>query len=68
MVWLFILEPLSGLIDHLSKYTIGQTETSIGGDNGGDVLPWGGALAVLIAWTAAFLIAAAVVDQRRDIS
>jgi ABC-2 type transport system permease protein len=67
MVWIFVLEPLSGLIDHISKFTIGQAETSIGGDTGGDVLPWGAAVLVLLAWTAAFVIAAAVVDSRRDI-
>jgi ABC-2 type transport system permease protein len=67
MVWLFVLEPLSGLIGDISKFTIGQSETSIGGDTGGDVLPWGAACLVLLAWTAVFLIAAAVVDARRDI-
>jgi hypothetical protein len=41
MIWLFILEPLSGLIDHIVKYTVGQTATSLGGDTGGDVLAWG---------------------------
>jgi ABC-2 type transport system permease protein len=68
MVWIFILEPLSGLLGEISKFTIGQSETSIGGDTGGNVLPWGAACLVLLAWTAAFLIAAAVVDHRRDIS
>jgi hypothetical protein len=67
MVWLFILEPLSGLIGHISKFTIGQAETSIGGDTGGDILPWGAAVLVLLAWAAAFLLAAAIVDSRRDI-
>jgi len=67
MVWLFVLEPLSGLIGDISKFTIGQAETSVGGDTGGDVLPWGAACLVLLAWTALFLIAAAVVDARRDI-
>jgi ABC-2 type transport system permease protein len=67
MVWLLILEPLSGLIGDISKFTIGQSETSIGGDTGGDVLPWGAAFAVLVAWTAALLLAAALVDSRRDI-
>jgi hypothetical protein len=68
MVWLFVLEPLSGLLGHISKFTIGQTETAIGGDTGGDVLPWGAACLVLLAWTAAFLLAAALVDHRRDIA
>jgi ABC-2 type transport system permease protein len=68
IVWIFVLEPLSGLIGHISKFTIGQSATSIGGDTGGDVLPWLGAFAVLIAWTALFVVAAAVVDRRRDIA
>jgi hypothetical protein len=32
------------------------------------LLPWGAASLVLLAWTAAFLLAAALVDHRRDIS
>jgi hypothetical protein len=68
MVWLFILEPLSNLIDHISKFTIGQTETALGGDNGGDLLPWAAALLVLLAWTATFVLAAALVDRRRDVA
>jgi ABC-2 type transport system permease protein len=68
MVWIFIVEPLSGLIGHISKFTIGQAATSLGGDTGGDVLPWGAALAVMIAWTALFVVAAALVDHRRDIT
>jgi ABC-2 type transport system permease protein len=68
MVWIFLLEPLSGLVGHISKFTIGQTETSIAGDNGGDMLPWGAACLVLLAWTAAFLLAAALLDHRRDIT
>jgi hypothetical protein len=68
MVWLFVLEPLSGLLGHISKFTIGQSETAIAGDNGGALLPWAAASLVLLAWTAAFLVAAAVVDRRRDIA
>jgi hypothetical protein len=65
---IFILEPLSGLLGQVSKFTIGQTATSIGGDTGGDVLPWGAAFLVMLAWTAAFLLSAALVDRRRDIA
>jgi len=68
MIWLFILEPLSGLIDHIVKYTVGQTATSLSGDTGGDVLPWGAAFLVMLAWAAAFLVAAALVDGRRDVA
>jgi len=68
MIWLFILEPLSGLIDHIVKYTVGQTATSLGGDTGGDVLSWGAAFLVMLAWAAVFLVAAALVDSRRDVA
>jgi ABC-2 type transport system permease protein len=68
MIWLFVLEPLTGLIGHISKFTVGQTTTSLAGDTGGDVLPWAGALVVLLAWTAIFVLAAAAVDRRRDIA
>jgi ABC-2 type transport system permease protein len=68
IVWVFVLEPLSGLIGHISKFTIGQSATSIGGEQGGDVLPWFGAFVVLVAWTAVFVVAGAVVDRRRDIA
>ena len=68
LVWLFIVDPLTNLIDHIAKFTIGQSASATGGDSGGDLLPWGAAFAVLLAWTALFLIAAAVVDRRRDIS
>lgn len=68
MVWIFVLEPLSGLVDHISKFTLGQTTTALAGDNGGDLLPWVSALLVLLAWTALFVVAAAVVDRRRDVT
>jgi ABC-2 type transport system permease protein len=68
MVWLFILEPLTNLIDHVDKFTIGQTASAISGDTGGDLLPFIGALLVQIAWTALFVVAAALVDRRRDIA
>jgi ABC-2 type transport system permease protein len=68
LVWLFILEPLSGLLGGVSKFAIGQTATAIGGDSGGDVLPWVAAFLVLLAWTGLFVLAAALVDRRRDIA
>jgi ABC-2 type transport system permease protein len=68
MIWIFILEPLSGLIGDISKFTIGQTATAVGGDTGGDVLPWAAAALVMLAWTAAFVLAAAAVDHRRDVA
>ncbi len=52
----------------LRVYTVGQTATSLGGDTGGDVLPWGAAFLVMLAWTAVFLLAASLVDGRRDVA
>jgi ABC-2 type transport system permease protein len=68
MIWIFVLEPLTGLIDHIVKYTVGQTATALGGEGGDEVLPWGAAFLVLLAWTAVFLLAAALVDGRRDVA
>ena len=68
MNWMFVLEPLTGLIGHVSKFTVGQTATSLAGATGGDLLPWVGALLVQVAWTALFVLAGALVDRRRDIA
>lgn len=69
MVWFFILEPLTGLLGGTSKFTVGQTTNALGGGSGGgDLLPFGAALLVLIAWTVAFVLAGALVDRRRDIA
>ena len=67
LVWLFIIEPLSNLVGATSKFTIGQTATAITGDTGGQTLPWAAAVAVLVAWTLAFVVAAILIDRRRDI-
>ncbi len=70
MIWFFILEPLTGLVGEISKFTVGQTSNVVGGSGsgGGDVLPWGSSLLVLFAWTAAIVAAGALVDRRRDIA
>jgi ABC-2 type transport system permease protein len=68
MVWIFVLEPLTGLIGDISKFTIGQTATALAGDTGGDILPWGSALLVQLGWAALFVGAAVLVDGRRDIT
>jgi hypothetical protein len=67
LVWIFVIEPLSNLVGSVSKFTIGQTATAIGGDTGGQTLPWAAAVAVLVAWMVVFLVAAVLVDRRRDI-
>ncbi|HEX4466321.1 MAG TPA: hypothetical protein VH025_03980, partial [Solirubrobacteraceae bacterium] len=68
MLWLFIVEPLSNLIGDISKFTIGQTETVVSGDRGGDLLPLGAAVLVLAGWAALLALAGALADRRRDIA
>jgi hypothetical protein len=69
IVWIFVLEPLSNLVDHIAKFSTGQTATAIaGGANGPKVLAFGPAVAVLLAWAAIFVVAAVAVDRRRDIT
>lgn len=69
MVWLFILEPLVDLVSHqATKFTIGQTASSVGGATGSDVLTWVPAFLVLLGWTALFAVAGGLVDRRRDIA
>lgn len=68
MAWIFILEPLSGLVGHISKFTISQTATAVGGQTGGSVLSFAGATAVLAVWAAVFVVAATLVDRRRDVT
>ena len=67
LVWVTILEPLTGLIDdRVPQYLIGSTLTRVA--EGGDAdLSFAGATLVLLGWVAAFLLAAALVDRRRDV-
>ena len=68
-MWLFVLEPLVDLVSHdATKFTIGQASGELGGSNTGQLLAWGPALLVMLAWTALFALAAALVDGRRDVS
>jgi ABC-2 type transport system permease protein len=68
-VWLFVLEPLVDLVSHdATKFTIGQTSGAVGASQQGATLDWLPATLVLIGWTALFAVAAAVVDNRRDVS
>jgi ABC-2 type transport system permease protein len=67
LVWVTILEPLTGLIDdRLPDYLIGSTLTRVA--RGGDAdMSFATATLVLLGWVAVFLVAAALVDSRRDV-
>jgi ABC-2 type transport system permease protein len=67
LVWVTILEPLTGVIDHrVPNYTIGRTLARVA--EGGDAdMSYARALLVLLAWVAVGLLAAALVDRRRDV-
>jgi hypothetical protein len=69
LVWLTILEPLTGVIsDTIVKYTLGASLDRVGrgvptaGDPG-----WGTSILVLIAWAVVACAAGALVDRRRDV-
>jgi ABC-2 type transport system permease protein len=67
LVWVTILEPLTGLIDdRLPDYALGSTLTRVA-QGGDETMGFASAVLVLLAWAAVFLVAAALVDQRRDV-
>jgi ABC-2 type transport system permease protein len=67
LVWLFILEPLVGLIDEdLIKYTVGISSGALGAGGNDDASMATGAL-VLATWTAVLAAAGALADRRRDV-
>jgi hypothetical protein len=67
LVWILILAPLLGLIDDdIPAYTNADAAGTVGGSEG-EVLSWGGAVAVLFAWAAVFVVVGLLVDRRRDV-
>jgi hypothetical protein len=69
LVWLTILEPLTGVIsDTIVKYTLGASLDRVGRGvpNAGDP-GWGTSILVLIAWAVVACAAGALVDRRRDV-
>jgi hypothetical protein len=69
LVWLTILEPLTGLFHHhIVDYTLGSTLDRVGsGSISPDEPSWGASILVLIAWGVVFITLGAVVDRRRDV-
>jgi ABC-2 type transport system permease protein len=67
LVWVTILEPLLGLIDdRIPDYGLGTAFGRVG--QGGDHrMSFAGAVLVVVAWGAVFVVAAALVDRRRDV-
>jgi hypothetical protein len=67
LVWLFVAEPLVGLIDDdWPTYTIGVALGALGEGGNGDASMLAAAL-VLGAWAGGLSIAGALVDRRRDV-
>jgi ABC-2 type transport system permease protein len=68
VVYLFIAEPLVSLLsDTASKYSLGQVQTAVAASQGGELLPWGLALLVLVGWAALAVTVGAVADSGRDV-
>lgn len=69
LVWLFVVEPIIGVLDRTAgEYTFGQALSALGGNTGRHLLGFGAACAVSVAWTVVLLTFAAVIDSRRDIA
>jgi ABC-2 type transport system permease protein len=67
LVWVTFLEPLTGLIDdRLPQYMLGRVLARVGG-GGDEDMSFAAATLVLLGWVAVFLLAAALVDRRRDV-
>jgi MFS family permease len=69
LVWLTILEPLTGLIsDNITQYTLGSTLDRVGrGFAPSDEPSWGVSILVLVAWAVVACVLGAAVDRRRDV-
>jgi hypothetical protein len=67
LVWLSILEPLTGVIDDSwVKYTLGSTlnRVGLGGD---DEMGFASSIVLLVVWAVVLCAAGAIVDRRRDV-
>ena len=71
LVWLTILEPLTGLFGaHIVDYMLGQTLDRVGrggAEASAGVPGWGTSILLLVAWTVVLCAAGALVDRRRDV-
>jgi hypothetical protein len=67
LVWLSIIEPLTGVIDDSwVKYTLGSTlnRVGLGGDSD---MSFGTSILLLVVWAVVLCAAGALVDRRRDV-
>jgi ABC-2 type transport system permease protein len=69
LIWLTIIEPLSGLLHHhINDYTLGSTLDRVGSGSVDPGQPsWGASLLVLLAWGVVLCVLGAAVDRRRDV-
>ena len=67
LVWLSIIEPLTGEIDgSWVKYTLGSTLNRVG-LGGNDEMSFGTSILLLAVWAAVLCAAGALLDRRRDV-
>jgi ABC-2 type transport system permease protein len=67
LVWLSIIEPLTGVIDDSwVKYTLGSTLSRVGLGGDGD-MSFGTSILLLVVWAVVLCAAGALVDRRRDV-
>lgn len=69
LVWLFIVEPLVGLLDDKAvRFTFNQSTLALGGVKDPDLLAFLPALGMVAAWAAVFVLAGSLVDRQRDVA
>jgi ABC-2 type transport system permease protein len=69
LILMFVAMPLLNLVDETAaELTPFGAAVVLAGDPAGDTLSWSGAGLVLAAWTAPLLVAAIVVERRRDLA
>jgi hypothetical protein len=69
LIWLTILEPLTGLLHHhIDDYTLGSTLDRVGRGGIDPSEPsWGASILILLAWGVVLCVLGAAVDRRRDV-
>jgi ABC-2 type transport system permease protein len=69
LVFVFVAEPLIGqLSQNVHKFLPARALGAVAGANNHHQLAFGGAVAMIVLWTAVALTSAALIDRRRDIA
>jgi hypothetical protein len=70
LILMFVATPLLNIVDETAAEVspFGAAVVLAGNDPNAETLSWGGAALVLAAWTLPLLLAAIIVERRRDLA